>query len=194
MSTKAHNNSHDTRDMSPAEKQQVHINRMDRPPYSQPDTPFKPRHEGSCFCGAVKFQISRERPLEAKFCHCHGCQLLHGAPFQWAAIFHKDDVRFTAGREQLVYWSSSEVSQEYVLPCKVSCGTCRSPIMDEGRNMLLLFPTLVHFEDARQRRVFQPRRAMDVPDGLPKWTEHKDASELMPETVGEKRGAVDGEV
>lgn len=74
-----------------------------------------------------------------------------------AAIFHKDDVRFTAGREQLVYWSSSEVSQEYVLPCKVSCGTCRSPIMDEGRNMLLLFPTLVHFEDARQRRVFQPR-------------------------------------
>lgn len=32
-----------------------------------------------------------------------------------------------------------------------------------------------------------------MPDGLPKWTEHKDASELMPETVGEKREAVDGE-
>lgn len=74
-----------------------------------------------------------------------------------AAIFHKEDVRFTAGRENLVYWSPSEVSQEYILPCKVSCRTCRSPIMDEGRNMLLLFPTLVRFEDAKQRRLFQPR-------------------------------------
>lgn len=180
------NSSHDTHEMSPANNQQVNTNHMDRPPYSHSDTPFNPRYEGSCFCGTVKFQISRERPLDAKFCHCRGCQLLHGAPFQWvccfcafhafcvlgswlisltslsfslsqAAIFRKEDVRFTAGHEQLVYWNSSEVSQEYVLPCKVSCGTCRSPIMDEGRNMLLLFPTLVHLGDERQRRVFQPR-------------------------------------
>lgn len=84
--SKTSNNSRDTRDMGPVEKKQVHINRMNRPPYSHPDTPFNPRYEGSCFCGAVKFQISRERPLEAKFCHCHGCQLLHGAPFQWVRI------------------------------------------------------------------------------------------------------------
>lgn len=84
--SEARNNSHDTRHMGPAEKNQVHINRMNRPPYSNPDALFSPRYEGSCFCGAVKFQISRERPLEAKFCHCHGCQLLHGAPFQWVRI------------------------------------------------------------------------------------------------------------
>lgn len=26
-----------------------------------------------------------------KNCHCQGCQVTHGAPFQWAAIFHKNE-------------------------------------------------------------------------------------------------------
>lgn len=74
-----------------------------------------------------------------------------------AAIFHKEDVHFTSGEEQLIYWDSSNKSQEYSLPCKVSCKTCRTPIMDEGRNMLLLFPTLIHFKDAKHKRMFHPR-------------------------------------
>lgn len=28
-----------------------------------------------------------------------------------------------------------------------------------------------------------------MPDGLPKWTEHKDSSELMPETMVEEHGS-----
>ncbi|RPB03444.1 hypothetical protein L873DRAFT_1669622, partial [Choiromyces venosus 120613-1] len=150
---------------------------------------------GSCFCQNVRFEICRERPLNAKFCHCEGCQVLHGAPFQWAAIFNKEDVHFTHGRENLMYWHSGEMSQEYILPCKVSCGNCRAPIMDEGRNMLLLFPTLVKFGSVREKRLFHPschifysRRAIDVPDGLPKWSGHQDESELMPETFDRQHG------
>jgi hypothetical protein len=28
--------------------------------------------------------------------------------------------------------------------------------MDEGRNMLLLYPTLVHFKDLKHKRLFYP--------------------------------------
>ncbi|KAI4183838.1 MAG: hypothetical protein L6R41_005161 [Letrouitia leprolyta] len=43
---------------------------------------FQARYEGSCHCGKVKYQLSR-------------------APFQWAAIFHKDDINFTEGVHDL---------------------------------------------------------------------------------------------
>ncbi|KAF8252930.1 hypothetical protein K440DRAFT_535001 [Wilcoxina mikolae CBS 423.85] len=172
---------------------------MDRPPYSLPDNPehqpFKALYTGSCFCEKVTFEISREKPLDAKFCHCPTCQRLHGAPFQWAAIFHKTDVHFTKGEDQLIYWNPGEKSQDYILPCKISCKHCRTPIMDEGRNMLLLYPTLVYFKDLKHKWLFYPtnschifysRRAIDIPDGLPKWEEHKDQSKLMPETLREE--------
>jgi len=39
---------------------------------------FKALYEGSCHCGRVQYQLSREKPLDAKFCHCTTCQVLHG--------------------------------------------------------------------------------------------------------------------
>lgn len=47
--------------------------------------------------------------------------------------------------------------------------------MDEGRNMILLFPSLIKIETEEARVKFRPRchmfygqRVVDVPDGLPK--------------------------
>lgn len=192
------NNDRDTRNLSEAEKKQVHRNRMDRPPYSLADDskPFNRIYEGSCFCKKVKFEVAREAPLDAKYCHCKGCQQLHGAPFQWAAIFHKEDVHIYEGQDQLIYWNSPEQSTEYILPCKVYCNHCRAPIMDEGRNMILLFPTLIHFKNAEEKQKFRPschifysRRCIDVPDGIPKWEDHKDKSKRIPETFEEEKKA-----
>lgn len=39
---------------------------------------FQTRYEASCHCGRVKYQLSREKPLDAKYCHCTTCQTLHG--------------------------------------------------------------------------------------------------------------------
>lgn len=39
---------------------------------------FHARYEGSCHCGRVSYQLSREKPLDAKYCHCTTCQTLHG--------------------------------------------------------------------------------------------------------------------
>lgn len=51
-----------------------------RAPYKvhESNEDFHARYEGSCHCGKVKYQLSREKPLDAKFCHCATCQKIHG--------------------------------------------------------------------------------------------------------------------
>jgi len=104
--------------------------------------------------------------------------LLHPqAPFQWAAIFHKSDINFTNGIHDLGWYDPSQKSIEHTLPCKVSCAFCRSLIMDEGRNMILLFPTLIEGINTPEGRkafnpachIFYPQRVCDIKDGLDKW-------------------------
>ena len=80
-----------------------------------------------------------------------------GAPFQWAAIFHKDDMMFENGMENLAFYQSGKQVLGHDLPCKVSCTYCRTPIFDEGRRMVLLFPTLLKFEDKKARDLFYPQ-------------------------------------
>ena len=63
---------------------------------------------------------------------------------------------YVVGVHGLEWYESSEKSIEHKLPCKVRCGYCGTWIMDEGRNMILLFPTLIHFESKRQRDLFAP--------------------------------------
>ncbi|KAI4250265.1 MAG: hypothetical protein LQ352_005401 [Teloschistes flavicans] len=153
---------------------------------------FKARYEASCHCGKVKYRLSREKPLDSKYCHCTTCQKLHGAPFQWAAIFHKDDINFTHGHHDLGWYESSEKTCVHKLPCKVSCAYCRTPIMDEGRNMILLFPTLIDFKTPEDRKnfdischMFYPRRVLDIPDGKPKWSGINNSSDLIEDSPQE---------
>lgn len=182
-----------------------------RPPYQIHDPKeFGPvKWRAHCQCGKVSYMLKRERALDAKYCHCRGCQVLHGAPFQWAAIFHKEDVSFTKGASGLAFYSSSHKSQEYELPTKVSCAFCHSPIMDEGRNVCLLFPELIDLtgSDEEKRRklgafkptyacrhgccqflllthlsrchIFYEQRVLDIEDGLPKWSGIDKTSSLL---------------
>nr|OQO28918.1 hypothetical protein B0A51_03938 [Rachicladosporium sp. CCFEE 5018] len=147
-------------------------------PYKIHDTgkDFKVRYEASCHCGKVTYQLSREAPLDSKLCHCTTCQTQHAAPFQWAAIFHKDDINFTKGHHDLEWYDPTD-----------------NPIMDEGRNMILLFPTLIHFKNDQEKKNFKPRchmfygqRVMDIPDGLPKWSGLNNSSDLIEDSPPEK--------
>ncbi len=157
------------------------------PAYASPgDETFTAKYRARCRCGAVRYEV-RADPVDAKICHCSDCQTLHGAPMQWAAIFHKPDVRFTAGVEHLRFYNSALDRAERLLPCKVACALCGTPIADEGRNMWLAFPTLFDF-GTRPRvpdafkpscHIFYGMRVMDVDDGLPKWSGHKGQSNRL---------------
>ncbi|KAJ5272352.1 hypothetical protein N7478_007477 [Penicillium angulare] len=164
-----------------------------RPPYHiQGEEEFGPvKWEGSCQCGKITYALKRERPLNSKFCHCRGCQVLHGAPFQWASIFHKNDISFARGSSGLAFFSSAHNSTKYEMPTKVSCDFCHTLIMDEGRNVCLLFPQLIRFKGSRdeQRKqleafkpschIFYEQRMFDVTDGTPKWSGMNDSSQLL---------------
>lgn len=161
-----------------------------REPYRihQSDEKFSVKWRGGCHCGRVKFQLSRERPLVSKYCHCTTCQRLHGAPFQWCTIFHKKDINFTHGHHDLGWYDPTEKSQTHHLPCKVSCAFCRTPLMDEGRNMILLYPTLIEgIETPEARKAFEskchmfyPQRVVDFKgDGIAKWSGLEGESDLL---------------
>lgn len=150
------------------------------------DIGFIAKYQASCFCGAVRYEVSAD-PVDAKICHCTTCQRLHGAPMQWAAIFHKRHVRFTAGLENLVFYNSEQNRPERILPCKVRCGKCGTPIADEGRRMWIAFPSLFDFGyPAKVPKAFKPTchlfygsRVIEIQDDLPKWSGHKNHSELL---------------
>ncbi|KAL6852495.1 hypothetical protein ACO1O0_007040 [Amphichorda felina] len=130
-----------------------------KPPYRAPPEDFQPKLLGRCHCGQVKYLLRRDAPLASKFCHCDDCKSIHGAPFQWAAIFHKTDMAFyhLDPTDLQFYNSMGEGNGEEVkppLPCKVRCSKCGTLLLDEGRNMVLLFLTTLRFPSEEARRKF----------------------------------------
>ena len=147
------------------------------------DAQFEARHRARCRCGAVRYEVCAD-PVNAKICHCTHCQRRHGAPMQWAAIFRKRDVRVTAGADRLRFYNSEADASERILPCRIDCGRCGTPVADEGRRMWLAFPALFEFGDPpsipegfRPRcHIFYGARVLDIADALPKWTGHENRS------------------
>ncbi|KAK7999189.1 hypothetical protein PG991_014864 [Apiospora marii] len=117
-----------------AEKQKDGCEWRDQPPYRTEGSNehATKHHEAQCNCGRIKYWLSREKPLASKYCHCTDCQSLHGAPFQWAAIFKKEDLHFENGAKGLAFYHAQKKHTYHDLPCKVSCAYCHAPIMDEG--------------------------------------------------------------
>ena len=159
----------------------------DAPPYAN-DSASSVKYRAHCFCGAVAFEVLAD-PVDSKICHCVQCQSLHGAPFQWAVIFQKSDVRFVRGIEDLHFYHAESQTAGHRLPCKLSCRRCRSPVADEGRRMFMAFGPLFDFgSPARVPPAFSPSchifygaRVIDVDDGRPKFLGHKEHSPLWRE-------------
>jgi hypothetical protein len=109
------------------------------------------------------YELTSDEPLATKFCHCHDCQAVHGAPLQWAAIFHKDQVAFRdLNPDDLKFYNANARSEDgeegkSPLPCKVGCRRCGSWLFDEGRNMLLLFPAAIKWPNTETKKKFDPQ-------------------------------------
>jgi hypothetical protein len=106
---------------------------------------------------------------------------------QWAAIFHKRDVRFIAGVEHLEFYNGALKRKERIQPCKVSCGVCGTPIADEGRNMWLAFPALFEFGSPPEVpaafrptcHIFHGSHVLEVEGTVPRWSGHKGESKTL---------------
>ncbi len=150
------------------------------------DTGFITRYRASCYCKQVHIEMCAD-PVDAKICHCQTCQSMHGAPMQWAVIFNKRDVRIIKGMEHLKFYNSELSLNKRILPCKVSCRLCGTPIADEGRRMWLAFPSLFDFGLPRKVpktfmptcHIFYGSRVVNINDDLPKWSGHKNSSKKI---------------
>ncbi|KAL1673068.1 Mss4-like protein [Schizophyllum commune] len=170
---------------------------MQHPPYGPP--PDKDDRKiyftATCHCKSVKYAILTEEPMEAKFCHCTDCHKLFGSPAQWTAMLEKTDVHFLSGVDNLAFYHLADSSHERKLPCKIACRTCRSPVMDEGRKILVIYPSLIDFDELPGRltpaeakkkffptcHIFYEQRVDDYVDGKTKYKGHKEEGETIPE-------------
>lgn len=69
---------------------------------------------------------------------------------------HKSDIAFTKGVDNLNFLNSGTDKPTHELPCKVRCSNCGSLLMDEGRNMCLLFPTVLRMDREELVKKFYP--------------------------------------
>ena len=75
------------------------------------------RFEGSCLCGAVRFELTPPSRFCAH-CHCRNCRRAHGAAFVTWAGFPEDQVRIIAGEELLSrYRTDTEATRSFCSRC-----------------------------------------------------------------------------
>jgi len=127
---------------------------------------------GSCFCGAVAFEIDLPT-LFCAHCHCSMCRRPHGASFvTWTAV-PPAQFRVTAGQRRLRTFASSEHGRRQF------CDTCGSQLFcwhvhDVGKAPDMIDVTLasLHGDIDRQPElhVYYDSRAAwtAVNDSLPK--------------------------
>src|SRR5258708_26047796 len=77
-------------------------------------------HSGSCFCGAVKVEVTG--PPEAMgYCHCRSCRSWSGGPVNAFSLWKPEAVRVTAGAEHVATFSKTAMSQ------RKYCEKCGGP-------------------------------------------------------------------
>ena len=55
---------------------------------------------GSCFCGAVQFNVSGE-PAAMGYCHCESCRTWSAGPVNAFTLWQPDSVKVTQGADKI---------------------------------------------------------------------------------------------
>src|SRR5258705_2528804 len=89
-------------------------------------------HSGSCFCGAVKVEVTGS-PEAMGYCHCSSCRSWSGGPVNAFSLWKPEAVRVTAGVEHLATFSKTAMSQ------RKYCAKCGGPPMTNHPPLCLLY-------------------------------------------------------
>lgn len=122
---------------------------------------------GTCFCGAITVEVEGD-PVTQGFCHCDDCRAWSGAPITAYALWPAPAVRVTAGEDLLAAYSRTGAT------IRKHCKECGSLILaDQPETGLTdVFPLrLAGLDFAPAGHVFYAQRVVDMPDGLPKFSD-----------------------
>jgi hypothetical protein len=110
-------------------------------------------HNGSCFCGAVRFTVTGE-PAAMGYCHCQSCRHWSAGPVNGFTLWKPDAVKVTQGADNIgTYHKTANSYRKW-------CKTCGGHIFTEHPGMGLtdvysaVIPTLpfkagvhVHYQE-----------------------------------------------
>lgn len=83
-------------------------------------------YNGSCHCGAVKYEIERLDTLG--HCHCVTCRKTHSAAYNTAGRVRRENFRWLAGEDRLKAYESSPGKERFF------CGNCGCHLMAAHRD------------------------------------------------------------
>jgi hypothetical protein len=136
---------------------------------------------GACFCGAVTIELTG-KPNMMGYCHCTDCAEWAGAPVNAFSLWPPENVKVTAGAENLASYARTEASHRKF--CKACGGHVLSehPAMGMTDVYLNIVPTLDH---QGTMHIYYGEKSMSVPDGLPKFkdlpAEFGGSGEMLPD-------------
>ena len=122
------------------------------------------RREGSCFCGAVRVEVTGE-PAAMGYCHCESCRHWSAGPVNAFSLWAPAAVRITQGEEHL--GSYNKTPHSYRKWCKL----CGGHVLTEHPGMGLIDVYAAVIQDLPYRpalHVHYQESVLRIPDGLPK--------------------------
>ncbi|MDP6884130.1 MAG: GFA family protein, partial [Rhodospirillales bacterium] len=79
-------------------------------------------HKGTCFCGAVEFEVSGA-PEGMGYCHCQSCRSWSAGPVNTFTLWAPDSVNVTQGTDNIETYNKTEGTY------RKWCKTCGGHIM-----------------------------------------------------------------
>jgi hypothetical protein len=126
------------------------------------DNPTK--HEGSCFCGAVRFTVNGE-PAGMGYCHCTSCRTWSAGPVNAFTLWKPESVEITKGADNLGTYQKTPNS------LRKWCKTCGGHVLTEhpGFGLIDVYAAVIRdFSFRPGVHVNYSETVLHMHDGLPK--------------------------
>lgn len=122
------------------------------------------QHQGSCFCGEVKFQVKGE-PEAMGYCHCDSCRRWSAGPVNAFSLWAPDSLEVLAGKDRIDTFNLTE--QSY----RKWCRNCGGHVFTDHPGMGLVdvyVANLPSLEFKPALHVHYQESVLPIRDGLPK--------------------------
>lgn len=121
-------------------------------------------HKGSCFCGAVKLEVTGT-PVAQGYCHCESCRHWSAGPVNAFSLWAPDAVKVTQGADLIGTYNKTPGSS------RKWCTKCGGHLMTDHPQMGLVdvyAAILPSVEFNPGLHVFYAETKLRIKDGLPK--------------------------
>lgn len=121
-------------------------------------------HEGSCFCGAVRFTVTGE-PAAMGYCHCESCRKWSAGPVNAFSLWSPEAVTVTQGEDNIGSYNKTPRS------ARKWCKTCGGHIFTDHPewNLIDVYAAVIpDFPHQPGVHVNYQESVLSIKDGLTK--------------------------